>query len=619
MRIRVKMQEDGRMKRVLGNLKFRTKIILIFLAIILFNSVICGNLYYRYVFKDTLVNYYASSEDMVSQMRMQLLAETKSITQRVHGIFSNASYYTPLSQYLQKQGAADYVKLLGVIQDAILEFNQGDRYIHSVSFETEYASFDDFTRIRDYDFQFMDSEMYDYFAENPDATICWFPAMISPVFKSSDTVVPVVYKFRVSRKDVFIVVCLQVSEIEKFLNDTYSSYDMVFIADRNDQNILNYGEREQKILASFSTEELGSKNALCKEINVDGELYLATYTEMSGTGWRICALKTAESLVGNLEKLRGFIILMSCACVVISIIVIFIVAHSLTYPLGQLSAIMNEVTQEENFRNQFHYPYHDEVGNLSESFNYMIRKINDLITELNENIEALKEEKENVKKIQMQKRKAELMALQAQINPHFLYNTLNAITWQAAEQGADEISVLANSLGKFFRISLSKGKEIITIGEELAHVESYLRIQGIRYKDKIRYDIQAEEDIRELYIIKLVVQPLVENSIYHGIHLKDGVGHIHIRISRQTGREGIPAICISVEDDGLGIEKEQLKTIQNALADGHISQDSGYGIYNVNERIKLYYGDSYGLRIESEYGTGTKATIEIPVQTTGEV
>lgn len=605
---------DGRMNG-LRNLRFRTKIILVCVVILLLNSVICGSLYYNYVFKDTLKNYYSTSEDMVSQMRMQLTSETQSITKRVHAIYNNPSFYGPMSQYIQDRNTVNYAKLLGDISDSITEFSQGDRYIHSVSIEMEGVSFDNFTRIRNHDFRFMESSMHAYFVENPNATICWYPAMTSPAFKSNETVIPVVYRFRISREDIYVLICLQQSEIEDFLGDTYSSYDGIFIADRDNQNILNCGEQELQVLDSFSEEELENRNAICKEVEIDGETYLATYTVMNGTGWKICALRSAESLLGNLEQLRYFIILMTCICTIVSIVVIAIMAHGITAPLGQLSVIMNQVTQEENFENQFIYPYHDEVGKLSVSFNYMIEKINHLIMELNANIEALKEEKENVKIVQMQKRKAELKALQAQINPHFLYNTLNAITWQAADQGANEISTMSNSLGKFFRISLSKGKEIITIREELEHVLSYLRIQGIRYKDKISYEFDAPEDVKELYIIKLVLQPLVENAIYHGIKVKEGAGQIRIAIRRGVSEANIQILHICVEDDGVGIEEERLSVIREGLRFGYVSQDGGYGIYNVNERIKLYYGDSYGLAIESEYGKGTRATIVIPVCT----
>ncbi len=605
--------------KLLGNLRLRTKIILVCVIILLLNSIICGGLYYNYAFKDTLKNYYSSSEDMVSQIRMQLGSETQSIAKRVHAIFNNMSFYVPISQYLQNQDTANYVKLLSDISDVVTEFHQGDRYIHSVSIETDFGSFDNFTRIRNHEFDFMESDMHSFFSQNPGESICWYPAMVSPIFKSSDMVIPVIYRFTLNRREIYVIVSLQQSEIEKFLKDTYSSYDEIFIADRNGENILNCGEREARILDFFSGDELEHQNAVCKEVKIDKETYLATYTEMSGTGWRICAMRRAESLVGNLERLRYFIVVVVCICTAISIMLIILIAHRITVSLGQLAAVMNKVTREEDFQSQFVYPYHDEVGNLGVSFNYMIQKINHLVTELNANIEELREEKENVKKVLTQKRKAELKALQAQINPHFLYNTLNAITWQAADQGVPEISILSNSLGKFFRISLSRGKEVITVREELEHVENYLRIQGIRYKDKIQYEFHVAEDIKDLFIIKLVLQPLVENSIYHGIKVKKGTGHIRICGRRAVNGAGMQTLQICVEDDGEGIEEERLKVIKDGLSFGRISQDSGYGIYNVNERIRLYYGDAYGLLMESERGKITHATVRIPVQTTEEI
>lgn len=608
--------------RIFRNFRFKTKIILVCVIILLLNSVISGGLYYNYAFKDTLKNYYSSSEDMVTQMRVQLSNETQSITSRLYAAFSNQSFYNPMDQYLQDQESVNQAVLLGNVANVILEFRQGDRYIHSVSIETELRGFDDFTMIRNRDFSFFESSIYEALEKKGPAAIHWFSARKSSIFKTSETVIPVVYRFRINYRPVCVVVNLSQREINNILKETYHSYDLIFIADGENQNILNCSQETDQILEKFSKEEAGGGKSVCKEVSMNGKKYLATYTVMNGTGWQICALKSTESLVGNLGKLRYFIVLVVCICTLVSIMLIVLLAHSMTVPLGQLSQIMNEVTRTEDFRSQFDYPYDDEVGKLSTSFNYMIQKINHLVSELNANIEALKEEKENVKRVQAQKRKAELKALQAQINPHFLYNTLNTITWQAADQGAKEISILSNSLGKFFRISLSKGKEVITLREELEHVSSYLQIQRVRYREKINYEFQVPEDVKDLYIIKLVLQPLVENSIYHGIKLKEEPGHIRISIERQMSGAGIPTLQIRVEDDGEGIEADRLALIRQRLASEYVSQDAGqdagYGIYNVNERIRLFYGDGYGLDLESQYQKGTRAVIVIPIQTTEE-
>lgn len=248
----------------------------------------------------------------------------------------------------------------------------------------------------------------------------------------------------------------------------------------------------------------------------------------------------------------------------------------------------------------------------------MIGEIQSLVRKQEETIEELKRERDYVAEVQKQKRKAELNALQTQINPHFLYNTLNAITWQAADQGAEEISILSNSLGKFFRLSLSKGAEVITLKDELEHVSSYLDIQSIRYHSRLHYEITVEERWLELRIIKLILQPLVENSIYHGIKEKPGAGIIRISAepvetgSDETGEKRTEMLKLIVWDDGLGIAAEKLTVINEGLRNGVTDRTEGYGIYNVNERIRLFYGNEYGLRYESEEGAWTKAVLTVP-------
>ena len=215
--------------------------------------------------------------------------------------------------------------------------------------------------------------------------------------------------------------------------------------------------------------------------------------------------------------------------------------------------------------------------------------------------------------VQKQKRKAELRALQAQINPHFLYNTLNAITWQAADQGAEEISILSNSLGKFFRISLSKGAEIITLREEIEHVSSYLDIQRIRYHSKLNYKIDVGVQWLDLRVIKLILQPLAENSIYHGIKEKQGSGLIRI-YEEPCEEENEKILRLIVWDNGAGIPKDKLNVLNETLKKGETDRLEGYGIYNVNERIRLFYGENYGLQFESVEGQWTKAMLTLPIR-----
>ena len=214
---------------------------------------------------------------------------------------------------------------------------------------------------------------------------------------------------------------------------------------------------------------------------------------------------------------------------------------------------------------------------------------------------------EEVKEEQKKLRKAEFDLLQAQINPHFLYNTLDAIIWSAEAGKQKQVVNMVGNLSDFFRLSLNKGKEIVLLEEELGHVKSYLEIQKIRYQDIMNYHVDVPSSLFENKIPKLTVQPLVENALYHGIKNKRGGGSIEI-----SGRESSYYFEISVKDNGIGMTEERLAAVRQAVKDGSNDRSVVYGLYNVNARIKLNFGDEYGLTIDSKYEEGTTVTIRLP-------
>jgi two-component system sensor histidine kinase YesM len=240
----------------------------------------------------------------------------------------------------------------------------------------------------------------------------------------------------------------------------------------------------------------------------------------------------------------------------------------------------------------------DEITELGLSFNIMIGKIRDLLDSKLKEHEELK--------------KAELRALQAQINPHFLYNTLDTIIWMAEANRTAEVVEIVRALSSFFRLSLSKGKDWVTIGEELERIKSYLTIQKMRYRDILDYRFEADEAVLGYTVLKLSLQPLVENALYHGVKNKRQGGTIIVRALPR----GPDEILLEVEDDGIGFMPDKLAQVQASLADdsGEIKMEGGFGIDNVNKRIRLYYGKPYGLLIQSEYQVGTRVTLVIPAQ-----
>ena len=214
---------------------------------------------------------------------------------------------------------------------------------------------------------------------------------------------------------------------------------------------------------------------------------------------------------------------------------------------------------------------------------------------------------EQVTAEQKQLRKAEFELLQAQINPHFLYNTLDAIVWSAEAGNQKQVVKMVGSLSEFFRTSLNKGKEIVTVREELQHVRSYLEIQQIRYQDILSYEIDVPEELNNYLIPKITIQPLVENALYHGIKNRRGGGKISV-----TGTLEEEDYIIKVTDDGIGMDEERLEQVRKGLTDQDPDSNKIYGLYNVNERIRLEFGEEYGISIDSAYEKGTTMTIRLP-------
>ena len=210
--------------------------------------------------------------------------------------------------------------------------------------------------------------------------------------------------------------------------------------------------------------------------------------------------------------------------------------------------------------------------------------------------------------------KAEMKALQAQITPHFLYNTFDTIIWLAEEEDTERVVKITKAFSEFLRISLSKGHEWITIGQELDHIRNYLTIQKIRYADILNYDIITDESLNEVRIIKLVLQPLIENAIYHGIKNKRGRGHIEVRIEPLQTDEDF--LRIIVKDDGAGFTPERLEQVNkelNTATEDSEKLSTVYGLFNVHKKLKLYYGDkTEGLKIISQQNKGTEISFIIP-------
>ena len=291
-----------------------------------------------------------------------------------------------------------------------------------------------------------------------------------------------------------------------------------------------------------------------------------------------------------------FTILLPCV-VVFSIAAAWVISASIYWPIKKLQDLTTTITKND-LQALVSRENVDEITELGMSFNIMTGKIRELL-------DAKVREQENLKK-------AELKALQAQINPHFLYNTLDTIVWMSEANQPQQVIEIVKALSSFFRIALSRGKDWIPIRQEIEHVRSYLLIQRIRYRDILDYEIAVDENILDGTILKLTLQPIVENALYHGIKNKRNGGSIKVTARKNADN----LVLLEVQDDGVGFTPYKLAQIREAFTsetDEILRSESGFGLENVNKRIQLYYGMEYGLTIESQYQGGTKVTVAIPL------
>ncbi len=304
--------------------------------------------------------------------------------------------------------------------------------------------------------------------------------------------------------------------------------------------------------------------------------------------------KTVRSKISALTRniaVTSLIVLITL--VVICAVIAVIVSRSISVPIKKITHMVGRISEGDLEVERIEIKSHDELGILGEFFNLMVIRLKQLMQQI------INEQEE--------KRKREFEVLQAQINPHFLYNTLDSVVRMIGKGKNEDAIFMIASLSKLFRISLSRGKSIITIEEELEHVKHYLSIQKIRYKKRFEFEISAMKEVLELKTLKLILQPIIENSILHGIEysLDEGL----IRVTAEIVGD---KVLLQVSDNGVGIPPDRLKCIlEGGLKSG---KGSGVALKNVHDRIKLYFGDEFGIQIESRLEEGTTVKVWIPVK-----
>ena len=393
------------------------------------------------------------------------------------------------------------------------------------------------------------------------------------------------YKENEKGEKIQVAMDVKFSNIAKYVDDVgIGQHGYCYIADENG-NII-YHPQQQLIYAGLKTEHsTDSSDGTHTESNV---IYSVKSLERSD--WKIVGVCFADEMITNkVEALAKNLIMIAIGVLFVTIFAGGVFSKLFSKPANDLAKAMQKF---ENDTDKFVFEPVEgtaEITSLTESFEHMVLQIQELV--------------EKVRQEEISLRKTELKALQAQINPHFLYNTLDAIAWMCEEERHKDAVEMVNALARLFRISISRGHELISIEKEIEHAKSYLKIQNFRYKNQFTYDFEVDDTCLSYLCNKITLQPIIENAIYHGIDRMVDEGLIQIRIFQKDEK-----IVFEVEDNGVGMTEEQCQEILKKDA----GDKAGIGIKNVNDRIKIYFGEEYGITIRSELDEGTCVTITMP-------
>lgn len=362
-----------------------------------------------------------------------------------------------------------------------------------------------------------------------------------------------------------------------------------------------YHPQQQQLYNELQTENISlimdtDEDTVLTGTGNDGKLYSISRSEK--TGWTVVDCTNVKELLSKSRQAQSVYVLTAIILVIVALLFSRFMARSITLPIQKLRDSMKKVQEGDFSVSDVVVDSKNEIGSLTKSFDVMTHRIHELM-------------EQNVHE-QEEKRKSELKALQSQINPHFLYNTLDSIIWMAEGKKNEEVVLMTASLARLLRQSISNEDEVVPIANEVEYARGYLTIQKMRYKDKLEFQIDVDSSILYIPLIKLVLQPIIENAIYHGLKYKESKGLLIVKGFMKDGNA-----VLQVIDDGVGMDADTLAHIYDRHKVNYHS--NGVGVYNVQKRLKLYYGEDYGITYTSELGKGTTATITIPGRQEGQI
>ena len=594
-------------KRLLYNLlssrrsKFlRTSIMRMFVPLIALSVIITGTFSYFIAYRQIEENAYVSLADTVSQSKILLDSKLSDIFEQmlyvknvVEPIYLSLKYSEATMKpqyYITAESSLSqvYSNYYSMIDSILMYFNDGLFTLQKRDYITE-------------DINFSFNEWRGKY-NNKEGDFYWVNLHADEIFKYHRNKNRVVSIFNLigdtdSQLRGIILFNLRESFFSNILENVEIS-ENGYLTLISEDGVMSFKNVEEKYTLDESDLEFLVKaeddSGTQKFSNSYGTKMMAVYDTLDTNGWKLVAVFPENELTQTISFIKYATAIIMVILLLVSVVLSNMLARIVTKPLSQLTKKVHKV-EEGNLDVIFDVYMDNEIGILGKGITKMIERVKELLDQV--------EFEHN------RKRKAEFAALQAQIKPHFLYNTLYAIKQLCKMNEMEDAEIMVSALATFFRISVSKGEEVITVKEEISHVENYLIIQHMRYKDRLKYSINISEDLYCYSAVKLMLQPIVENAIYHGINNKRGSGIINI-----TGYLEGEDLVFTVHDDGIGISSEKLEEIKNLLQNKERNADDslGMGLLNVHERIRIMFGQRYGIEIESIFQEGTTVHLKIP-------
>ncbi|MDQ0900625.1 MULTISPECIES: sensor histidine kinase [unclassified Paenibacillus] len=580
------------MKKWYYRLSLRRRLWISFLILTVLSIALTGMMSYWIAFRSTEQEAFISSQNTLNKSARVLDEKLRHIIVTTSTMMLSDSFKLAMDDVYSNRSGSYYTRLSSM-QTPLGQMKLIEPSIQSVLIYTPVGELYATTDLRNSQTRFKET-IFSRYLDSPERVI-WVEDHVDQLFSGNQRVISLIMKpiTEVNVQDVYVVVNVKEDAIHKVVtDDLFDRADNYFLISRSGEAVLPLSIQTSSFQRDPAFMKLlqGQDRGFFK-YNMGGDPYLVNYSRLTMVdNWTMVSTQTQSDLLRQVNRIKTTTLWIMLCCVILAFVLSNVISSLLLKPLHKLQGLMKRVEQN-NLDVRFTSKYEDEVTQVGLKFNRMLEEISSLI--------------EDVKEAEYEKRKMEVKALQAQIDPHFLYNTLNTIIWKSEASQNQDVTEMITSLSLLFQLGLNGGNEMTTLAKEIDHVRQYLNLQQKCYEGLFDYTIELEDDsLLEKPILKIILQPLVENSILHGFQEMEGMGIIRISITCLND-----SLRLRVEDNGAGMD------VQTVKADMRIEQSfkKSYALRNVYGRLRLHYGNEADIDLNSEPNISTSVTLTIPL------